>query len=251
MSTLTPVERRDAGLNGILRWIGRAGVLLFCTAYLFATAWFGVRHVLGDSLSHPGAYFFTWDMFPGYVTETSRRMVVGHTWDGRFVKLLPENSHRFRWGIHNDVSRVDIDRNPRNLERAIERSVGEYNRAHAKSPIESVLVVEQYWPSRFNLPDDLYRQSYGEANPRRRYWRFIDVPIDIDAVGRISNPSVQQCRISNDECRMNDEFRNPNYVSTIRHSEFVIRSSFGYRHSSFAHGRIGNPSYGSLEGRAP
>jgi hypothetical protein len=187
-----PVTTNDRPCGASRRFprrIGRAGVLLFCAAYLLATAWFAVRHVLGDSLSHPAAYFFTWDMFPGYATETSRRMVVGHTRDGRFVKLLPDNLHRFRWGINDDVSRIDIDRNPRNLERAIERSLGEYNRDHAKSPVKSVLVVEQYWPSRFNLPDDLYRETYGEPNPHRWYWRFLEVPIDTDTVGRISNPS--------------------------------------------------------------
>ena len=82
----------------------RAGILLFCAAYLLATVWFGLRHVLGDSLSHPLAYFFTWDMFPGYRDGIVPAMVVGlhpaDKQDDRFVKcLLPVADSRFRWGI--------------------------------------------------------------------------------------------------------------------------------------------------------
>jgi hypothetical protein len=186
-----PQRIRRAGSSAFARRIRRAGVLLFCAAYLLTTAWFTLRHVLGDSLSHPVAYFFTWDMFPGYVTESSRRMVVGHTQDERFVKLLPSESHRFRWGINNEVSRLDVDRNAKNLEWAIEQSVGEYNDAHSKSPIKSVLIVEQYWPSRFNLPDDLHREHYGEPNPHRRYWRFLEV-----SVGQAFQPDPNRQAVS-------------------------------------------------------
>jgi hypothetical protein len=185
-----PHDRRRADSAGIARRIGRAGVLLFCAAYLLATAWFAIRHVLGDSLSHPAAYFFTWDMFPGYATESSRRMIVGYTRDDRFVKLLPDESHRFRWGINDEVSRFDVDRNDVNFKTAIARSVRDYNREHRRAPVDKVLFVVQYWPSRFNLPDDLYRRAYGEPNPHRRYWQSYEVSIDKE--GRVVDPPPER-----------------------------------------------------------
>jgi len=156
------------------KWWGRRIVIaLFCVGYLGVTGYFAGRHLLGDSLSHELAYFFTWDMFPGYATESSRRKVVGLTRDDRFVQVLPARWHRYRTGINGAVSRIDIDKQPENLTPTLQRLVSEYNRRHPEAPIEHAVIVEEYWPHRFNLPDDLYEDVYGEPNPRRRYWRIV------------------------------------------------------------------------------
>jgi len=149
----------------------QTAVLLLCGAYVAVNGWFMLRHVLGDTQSTPAAYFFTWDMFPGYVSESSRRMAVGVTTTGRYIKLLPAENHRFRWGINNAVSRMDIDHRHELLLPQLEASVRQYNRRHPDDPIQQVGIVEQYWPSKFNLPDDIYQATYDEPNPRRRYWR--------------------------------------------------------------------------------
>ena len=60
----------------------RIGIVLICVAYAAVSGYFACRHLLGDPLSHPTAYFFTWNMFPGYTTDTSRRTVVGLTASG-------------------------------------------------------------------------------------------------------------------------------------------------------------------------
>lgn len=166
-----------------IRRLRRAGIFVVCAGYILVTLHFGIRHVLGDSLSHPLAYFFTWDMFPGYRTESSRRTVIGVTREDKAVQLLPAVSHRFRTGINRDVPRIDIDKNPRNLLPAVEDALKNYNRLHAAAPIRNVFVVDRYWPSRFNLPDDLYRQAYAEPNPRRRYWRLAELNITPDEAG--------------------------------------------------------------------
>lgn len=152
----------------------RGGILLAVAAYLGVSAWFAVHHMMGDPLSHPSAYFFTWNMFPGYTTETSRRTVVGITESGRHVRILPAANHRFRWGINDEVARIDVDRRLDNLKPDIERSLQRFNKEHPDDRVLMIMVVEQYWPSKFNLPDDIYQSTYGEPNPHRKNWRVLE-----------------------------------------------------------------------------
>ncbi|MFQ5731225.1 MAG: hypothetical protein ACE5KM_04625 [Planctomycetaceae bacterium] len=154
--------------------VSRVAVVLLCLAYVSVTAYFGVRHVLGDVpdlTEEPAGYFFTWNMFPGYSTTTSQISVVGQAGERRFVKLLPATSHRYRFGVGNAATRMDMDRRRSNIEPTLQRLLKRYDAEHPDEPIETVFVVETYWPSRFNLPDDLYREVYGETNPHRKYVR--------------------------------------------------------------------------------
>ena len=102
----------------------RLPAVLFIAAYLSLSAFYFVRHAMGDSVSHPLAYFWTWDMFPNYPTESIRRWAVGETASGAYVKLLPNSAHRFRWGVHNDATRFDIDRRLLFFRRAALDAVG-------------------------------------------------------------------------------------------------------------------------------
>lgn len=151
----------------------RASVMLFCAGYLGLTALFGARHMLGDLASHSASYFFTWDMFPGYTTETSRRQMIGETASGRFVELLPAANHHFLWGINHKVRRIDVDRSEANYRPELGRQVRRYLKQHPDDRIVKIYVVERYWPSKYNLPDDIYQAAYGEPNPRRKYRRVI------------------------------------------------------------------------------
>ncbi|MCH8830048.1 MAG: hypothetical protein IID45_10780 [Planctomycetes bacterium] len=155
--------------------VRRIAAVVVVLLYVGVSALFGVRHLLGDSLSHPTAYFFTWDMFPGYATDSSRRYFVGMTRSSRYVQLLPSSNEQFHWGINNDVRRIDIDRRAENFLPALRRSVQRYNREHPDDPISLVVLVERYWPFKFNLPDDLYESAYGEPNPHRKYWRMMPI----------------------------------------------------------------------------
>lgn len=152
----------------------RFAVLGFCVFYVGVSLWYGGRHLLGDSGSHPNAYFFTWDMFPGYATESSRRQFLGETQNGKVIRLLPDPSHHFYWGINGDVRRIDVDRRLANFRPALIQRVARYNTEHPDNLITRVTIVEQYWPAKFNLPDDLYHSTYGEPNPHRKYWRLIN-----------------------------------------------------------------------------
>src|SRR5262245_28566470 len=104
-----PVHNRFAGPGGPGRWRA-AGALLLISAYLAATAWFLWKHMLGDSVSHPIAYFFTWDMFPGYYTESLKRFAIGETTSGARLLVHPSPWDQFRGGIRGDLTRIDLER---------------------------------------------------------------------------------------------------------------------------------------------
>lgn len=150
----------------------KLGIIIGCLAYLSVNGWFMTRHMIGDSQSVNAAYFFTWDMFPGYVTENTRRRIVGVTKEGRYLQLFPEEED-YRTGIDGQVSRLDwifLNKHLDVLREKLEERVAAFNNGN-DDPIVRVVLVEEFWPTKFNLPDDLYREAYGVEHPHRRYWR--------------------------------------------------------------------------------
>jgi len=146
----------------------------FIAAYLGVSAFFLARYAVGDVLPHAIAYFFTWDMFPGHYCESTRKFAVGRTARGKYVQLVPGPLDQYRAGPRGDLSRVDLDRMGRDFRRLAEFSLMQTRETRKDDPVEHVYMFEQYWPNKFNLPDDLYASFTGEAKPERRFWRLRD-----------------------------------------------------------------------------
>ncbi len=153
-------------------------VVGFVLIYLAMGGMFFYFHLLGDSTKWPRmAYFWTWDMFPNYPSFSARRMALGQTQSGKFVKVFPTEKIRFRRGGHRHLTRFDLPRNNAALRIATEQTlqaVSAVSPVAAKDRVTYVFLVENYWPVRFNLPDDLYQKTYDEENPHRRAWRILD-----------------------------------------------------------------------------
>jgi hypothetical protein len=128
----------------------RTLVPVFVAGYLTAIGWFLFKHVQGDSAHSLIGYFWTWDMYPNYTSESSRRIVVGETRGGDYVQLVPGPRDRFRWGRHGDATRIDLNRHPAHLRAAAERAAAEYRRTSTHG-LSRVYVIERYWPARRNL----------------------------------------------------------------------------------------------------
>lgn len=156
--------------------------LTFLILYTATIAWYFVRHVEGDPGRSAFAYFWTWDMYPHYEAESVRRLVLGRTERGTYVQLLPTPRDRFRWGNHDQATRYDLDRRELHLKTTTAAAVNRYGVAPSHGSLREVLVIDRYWPVRFNLADDLYRETYGKANPRREYFRVV-AEADVSAAG--------------------------------------------------------------------
>ena len=147
--------------------------------YSAVTFGFLALHAVGDQGWYPTAYFFTWDMFPIYYYEASRRIAVGRTRGGQYVRLHPGPFDRFRGGVHADLTKVDLDRSGRLFRRAVEHTLAMTSERQRLDPVTHVFLLEQYWPEKFNLPPDLYEAWAGAPRPDRKYWRVtgeFDVP---------------------------------------------------------------------------
>ncbi|HEY2250216.1 MAG TPA: hypothetical protein VGH74_04105 [Planctomycetaceae bacterium] len=156
--------------------------------YLAAHAGFLLQSALGDSGLFPVSYFFTWDMFPSYYTESSRRVAVGRTAAGRYFTLHPSRFQQYRGGVHGDLTRVELERRgvfyPAAVEQMLQRS-----RLDPDDPLQEVWLFEQYWPAKFNYPDDLYESWWGSPKPDRRSWRLVGEFDIID--GRLQDKSAR------------------------------------------------------------
>ncbi len=151
----------------------RIASLSFIFGYLLANGWFLYRSAVGDTYSSPIAAMMTWDMFPNYQTKSQRSFAVGKTRQGRHIDLLNELDQRFHWGQDQSLLRTDIDRSGALLKSAVQRELARDRLQNADDPVEHVYLIEEYWPARFNLPDQLYRREYDGDKPDRRYWRVV------------------------------------------------------------------------------
>jgi hypothetical protein len=156
--------------------------------YLAALAGFLLQSALGDSGLFPVSYFFTWDMFPSYKTESSRRVAIGQTESGRYLELYPSPFQQYQGGVHGDLTRVDLECRGLFYSAAVEQTLLR-SRHEADDRVQQAWLFEQYWPAKFNFPDELYESYWGTRKPERRCWRLLG---EFDVVdGRLRDRSAR------------------------------------------------------------
>ncbi len=149
-------------------------VLAFVSCYLGAGIFFLYSHLIGDGARSAVGYLWTWDMFPNYPSFSARRLALGQTESGRYVRVFPTSNVKYRRGGHRDMTRFDLPRNDAALRTAVEETLQSRAGEETSDPVAYVFLIEKYWPVRFNLPEELYQYQYGELNPHRHSWRILD-----------------------------------------------------------------------------
>jgi hypothetical protein len=160
------------------------GIGLYLTAHALVLA----LNVIGDIHRHPVVYFFTWDMFPGTVDVSPRHTAVATTRSGAFLELVPNATMRFRGGVHGGLTRADLDRSGVRLRPLVDHALAWSRSRLAEDPIVRVTLLEQTWPRRLNLSDDLYEAWAGEPKRDVRYWRMIETLDVAPPAARASRP---------------------------------------------------------------
>ena len=155
-------------------WCRRLLAMIFLLASIGAGLFFLYSQVLGDTERFTISYFWTWDMFPNYPSFSARRLALGQTKSGKYVKLFPTSAIKYRRGGHRDYTRFDLPRSDAALRKAVEETLAAHPPTQMNDPVSYVFLIEKYWPTRFNLPDDLYLKAYGKENPHRHAWRILD-----------------------------------------------------------------------------
>ena len=154
------------------------------------------RNIMGDVSSDPLAYFFTWDMFPGYGCTSQRRMALGRTASGGYVQLYPAFGQQFRRGVQRlpvlpgvadggdpgGYARADLDRSGLRFRQLVDHELRRAAAQLQSDPVEHVYSLEVYWAKRLNLPGDLYESRSGSPKREERYWRVVD-DYEVDDAG--------------------------------------------------------------------
>ena len=180
--------RQDAAMASLLksrafRRLKVAAASTFIGGYLLVLGGGVASHALGvGQNAHPLMYFVVWDMFCGWSAQSTRTHVLAEGVSGAWYDAGTGPWEAFTpYGdlprIHYDTQGVHAPRLALNVLRHTEHE-----------PIDRLVVVEESWPKKFNLPEDLWRRRFGAEKEPVSYFAVRHV---ISGDGRLaaSNPN--------------------------------------------------------------
>ncbi|HUG89875.1 MAG TPA: hypothetical protein VML55_03515 [Planctomycetaceae bacterium] len=144
------------------RWLSHLTIIV----YLAALSWGICSHTLRVGTgAHPVMYFLVWDMFCGWSAWNTKSHIIGEGASGKFYELAPPP-----WGELHPFGSLDRhDYDPSSIFSA--RLAVNCLKHTDHEPIVRVFVVEENWPKKFNLSDDLWALRYGGPKDIQRYYR--------------------------------------------------------------------------------
>lgn len=144
------------------RWLATG----FITTYLAFLGWGIVSHAMRFQVfSHPVMYYAVWDMFCGWQAYESRIHLVAEGVNGDFYELSPPPWGHF--APFGDLGRIHYDPLGNSFLRIAQNTLK--NTEH--EPIRRILVVEECWQKKYNLPDDMWAARFDEPkDPKSYFW---------------------------------------------------------------------------------
>jgi hypothetical protein len=144
------------------RWLTHG----FIAAYLSALSWGIVSHALKfGNFSHPVMYYLVWDMFCGWQAYESRYHILGEGESGTLYELAPGPWKAFC--PFGDLPRNHYDA----LGHTFAKMAFNTLRHTDHEPMRRLLVVEECWPKKLNLPDHLWALRIDEPkDPLSYFW---------------------------------------------------------------------------------
>lgn len=148
------------------RWITH----LFIAGYLGALATgIGIQTLKFGSGSHPLAYFFVWDMFCGWSVFEARYHLIAEGESGTYYWLSPGPWGEF--SPYGDLTRNHYDYYGNGLLRMAMNTA----RHTDHEPLQRILFIEECWPKKYNLPDELWAMRFSEPKDPMSYFWLRDV----------------------------------------------------------------------------
>lgn len=144
--------------------IKRASALLTIAAYLgvlgYGVACHAVNYRLGQ---HPMMYFVVWDMFCGWSAYSNRMHVIAEGESGTYYKVTPTP-----WGEYHPYGR--LGRQHYDAFGLFGGAIAANTLKHTRhEPILRVLVVEETWAKKYNIPDELWSRWYQRPKDIHKY----------------------------------------------------------------------------------
>jgi hypothetical protein len=193
------------------RWLSHLTIVAYLAAL---AAGIGAHTVSFGAGAHTAMYFVVWDMFCGWASYEYRTHLIGEGESGRYYQLAPGP-----WGEFLPFG--DIDRRHYDALLNAAHRIAQNTLKHTRhEPMARIFVVEECWPKKFNLPDDLWAQYYNEPKDVQKYYR---VRITADGNGMLLatksswyNKTFAQCLGDNPRLRNDTRRGKPFYAVTPR-----------------------------------
>lgn len=148
------------------RWLTHG----FIVAYLSALTGGIAAHTLQfGHAAHPAMYFVVWDMFCGWSAFSGRTNFIAEGQSGAYYELSPAP-----WGEFHPFGKLGR-RHYDVLFNASHRMALNVLKHTDHEPITRVFVVEECWPKKFNVPDDVWNRRHAEPKDVKKYYHVKSV----------------------------------------------------------------------------
>ncbi|MDP7275817.1 MAG: hypothetical protein QF363_10090 [Planctomycetaceae bacterium] len=153
-------------MGAIKRWL----VSLVIGSYLGSLGYGIACHALDFNTSaHPSMYFVVWDMFCGWSAYSNRLHLVAEGESGRYYQVAPAPWTSFH--PYGNLPRHQYDPFLNHTGTVI-RNCLEKTR---HEPIQRVLVIEEVWAKKYNLPDPIWSRFFDGPRERHSYFQVRQV----------------------------------------------------------------------------
>ena len=127
-------------------------------------------------------YYIVWDMFCGWSAFDTRVHVISEGESGKFYELTPAP-----WGEiapYGSIGRRHYD-----MFALFGYRFGNNTLAHTQhEPMTRIIVVEENWAKKFNMPDWLWKQRYEEPKNVKKYYHIRQI-MTADGTPLLTYPS--------------------------------------------------------------
>lgn len=146
--------------------MSRLVIPLFIFGYLGVLAYGLVAHALYFQHDrHAGMYFIVWDMYCGWSAYETRQHVIAEGESGTYYRLTPAP-----WGAITPYG--DHERQTHDYGGTFVIDMARNTLRHTQhEPMTRLLLVEEAWPRKFNLPEEYWAQRYSEPKDKKSYFQ--------------------------------------------------------------------------------
>ena len=138
---------------------------VFISTYLLALGWGLLAHTFKmGAVCHPFMYFVVWDMFCGWQAFDYRHHIVAEGLDGNYYQVEPAPWGSFK--PYSDFERLHYDYKGTFTSNMVKNVLNKTEHP----PINRVILIEEFWNKKYNIPDYLYEYAYGREKDQKKYY---------------------------------------------------------------------------------
>lgn len=144
------------------RWLAKLTIGLYLTMTFLGIAAHAMNFGTG---THPAMYYFVWDMFCGWSAHEIRYHLLAEGESGTYYDITEPPWHSFC--PYGDLPRTQYD----TLGNCLYNMANNTLKHTDHEPIVRIIMAEETWPKKYNLPDHLWNRRFDEPkDPHSYFW---------------------------------------------------------------------------------